>query len=374
MPLQTLNWGPTPGSQVATGLGAGLSEGMQALANMKMKQYAQRQQATKNEQFFNSLPGMTPEKAKAYANASPEMQQLGVKELFNAPYNQAFAQASGKILSGQAKPEELSQLFTQMRPEQALKLAQFQQQQETNKIALGQKKEEEGRKERKLELEESEKIGPFIKSEQEVSKNIGDVGKDARRIKQILERHKKDWPSWVGGLAHDLFGGKTLRNPEMRELYKLTSALPVKLGNVLKGQPTNMKVKLVAEGKPDISSPWETNMQLIQTLIDASDEDRTRTLFRTKQKKNNKYPVDIDQKMADYDAAINNPEEYPEFFEKYPKFSPKTKGTTPQKAATQEIKVGSKLDHLPPASEYPGMEGMWNGQKVKSDGKSWRKV
>jgi hypothetical protein len=381
MPLQIFpretNWGESLGG----GLGRGLSSGMQALANMKMQEYAQRQQAAKNEAFFNTLPGMTPEKAKAWSDAPLGLQQTGLKELMNAPRKEAFSTGLGLINKlgqpGQASDidqQQLQEALSKMNAEDQYKTMQLINQQEANKINAAEKLEKSQRANKELELQESNKITPFIKTEQTTSSIIGDVGKDARRIKQILMRHKKDWPNWISGLIQGAAGGKLTFNPEMREFYKLTSALPVKLGNALKGQPTNMKIKLVAEGKPDISSPWQTNMDLVQTLIDADEENKKRTLFRIKQKKNDKYPVDIDQRMADYDAAVNSPEEYPEFFEKYPRFKPKNMAQPSAPKAAPEVKVGAKLDKLPAASEYPGMEGMWNGKKVKSDGKSWRAV
>jgi len=405
MPIQIMpqeeNWQQAFG----TGVSKGLARLMDTAAQQKMQDYTLRNQykvqqeantaATKQKYdiYEQALgPGWgklayLPEKMGLMAiqgGWNPGMQQQpGIQQNMEALGPNQAIQQPASALQNPAATGNIGQAIGQgayNTPQmiQARKLQEQQQaftrEQNELKRAAKAKTEEAAniQKTRKQDLEEAEKIAPFIKDQQASSSIIRDVGKDARRLKQILARHKKDWPNWVSGFIQGKAGGVFTFDPEMREFYKLTSALPVKLGNALKGQPTNMKIKLVAEGKPDIASPWETNMELVQHLIDADENDKKRTSFRIKQKRNGKNPVDLDQRMADYDAAINSPEEYPEFFEKYPQFRPKNMEEAPTKSAASEIKVGSKLDKLPPASENPGMEGLWNGKKVKSDGKSWR--
>lgn len=99
MPLQTLNWGPTPGSQIATGLGAGLSQGMQDLANFKMQQYAQRQQAARTQSALEQY-GIPKEQAQAVSQMDPAMQQAYFKNYLQAPQNEAYANAWQQMLGG----------------------------------------------------------------------------------------------------------------------------------------------------------------------------------------------------------------------------------------------------------------------------------
>ena len=81
MPRET-NWGESLG----TGLGSGLSEGLQQLANMKLKQFQERQQAVKNSAAFKQMnPSLSDEQAMAYAMSSPEIQQLAFKQMSAAP-------------------------------------------------------------------------------------------------------------------------------------------------------------------------------------------------------------------------------------------------------------------------------------------------
>src|SRR5271157_372133 len=139
MPMQILPRETNFDESFGTGLGAGLSQSMQDLANMKMKEYAQRQQSAQNEKFFNSLPGMTPEQAKAWAGAPIGLQQTGLKELMNQPRKTAFSQGLGLL----AKPGQLSDVdmqklqeaLPQMNPEDQYKTIQLINQQRTNEIA-----------------------------------------------------------------------------------------------------------------------------------------------------------------------------------------------------------------------------------------------
>ncbi len=66
MALSKLDWGPTTGEMLGRGLGSGLGEGLQQLAQIKMNEYARRQQQEQNEIFRKreeeriekNLPGM----------------------------------------------------------------------------------------------------------------------------------------------------------------------------------------------------------------------------------------------------------------------------------------------------------------------------
>lgn len=103
MPLQILpketNWGEGLG----TGLGAGLSQGMQALADLKMQEYAQRQQATRTKSALEQY-GIPKEQAQAISQMDPTMQQAYFKNYLQAPQNEAYANAWSQLLGGSQQP------------------------------------------------------------------------------------------------------------------------------------------------------------------------------------------------------------------------------------------------------------------------------
>lgn len=381
LPRET-NWGESLGS----GLGAGLSKGLQDLAEMKMKGMLEQQQAAKNEAFLNTLPGMTPEKAKAWAQASPNLQQVGLKDLLNAPYNQAFSQGAAKVLSGQGT-DELQNLYTQMKPDQALKLAQFQQQQEANKIKT------QGQAE-KQKIEFTKNIEPWLKNEDAISNQINEMSSIADRAQGLLEEMgSKNYPGLFGRGIGEMSSGWLY--PSVKEFYNTTGELALAKVTALKGQPTNFKIRLVQSIKPGLSSDYKTNMRMLRRYREVGEARGRRQAFRDSLKGGkDQFPADVQSIMSEYDNAMNQPGRHKKFFEKYPEAKEdadflsreyevrkmkeedeKYGKNGPKKSASSELKLGAILNELPPANSVPTGTVLTDKEKGKSyvtDGKNWR--
>ena len=76
-------WGTVLGSALGQGIGGGLGSGLSALADLKMKELQQQQTAKKLAPLFER-PGVSSEKAMAYAQAASINPQLGVQALKQA--------------------------------------------------------------------------------------------------------------------------------------------------------------------------------------------------------------------------------------------------------------------------------------------------
>ena len=396
MPMQILPRETNFGESFGTGLGAGLSQSMQDLANMKMKEYAQRQQSAQNEKFFNSLPGMTPEQAKAWAGAPIGLQQTGLKELMNQPRKTAFSQGLGLL----AKPGQLSDVdmqklqeaLPQMNPEDQYKTIQLINQQRTNEIAAKNQAAKLENAKRESEIDFTKKIEPWLTKEDARASQINEMGTNAKHALDLLEEiGPKNYPGLLGRGLAEVSGGWLY--PSVKELQNAVGELALSKASSLKGQPTNFKIRLVQSIKPGLSADYKSNVRMLRRYNDVQEALGNRQAFRDNLKANGQFPTNIESIMSEYDNAMNKPEKHKKFFEQYPQTkedahflsreyelkkmkeeNEKYGKKGPKKAVAPELKVGSTLDKLPPASEYPGMEGIWNGQKVKSDGNSWRKV
>jgi hypothetical protein len=307
------------------------------------------------------------------------MQQIGLKDLLNAPYNQAFAQGAGKVLSGQATPEELQQLYSQMKPDQALKLAQFQQQGETSRTQQQEKF--------------AKNIEPWLTKEDTQTAQINDLSGIADRSLKMLEQMgEKNYPGVLGRGLAEQSGGWLY--PSMKEFYNSTGELALARATALKGQPTNFKIRLVQSIKPGLSSDYKTNMRMLRRYKEVGEARSRRQGFRDNLKKDGQFPSNIESTMSEYDNAMNKPEMHKTFFEKYPNAkddayflsrkyeekkireeNKKYSKNGPKAAATPDLKVGATLDKLPPANSVPAgtiLTDKSQGKSYTSDGSSWR--
>ncbi len=330
MPRET-NWGESLG----TGLGSGLGEGLQQLANMKMKEYYQRQQSLKNKNAFEAA-GMTPEKAGEWSQAAPELQQLFLKNQLAAPSRDAFSQGVAKTISGTAKPEELQNLFAGMNPKDALQLAQFVNQQKANEIAAQNKTREQ-------DIDFTKKIEPWLTKEDTLSNQINEMGGYAAEADKLLDEiGPKNYPSLLGRGLAEISGGWLY--PSVKELQNKVGELALAKASSLKGQPTNFKIRLVQSIKPGLSADYKANKRMLRRYADIQEAHGNRQAFRDNLKVNGQFPTNIESIMSEYDNAMNRPEKHRSFFDKYPGAKDDayflSKGYEAKKMAEEDEKYG----------------------------------
>jgi hypothetical protein len=326
MPLQILpretNWGESLG----TGLGAGLSKGMQALADMKMQEYAQRQQASRAQSALEQY-GIPKEQAQAVSQMDPMMQQAYFKNYLQAPQNEAYANAWQQILGGgQQAPLPETGIKTLMADQQAgmpsLKGLSKEQIEKLGPIALTEQYRQKklageiAQRERQQEFKEMESVKPFLHAEKEDYKAQKQAADIARKMLDNLERNKAKWPGTLVGNLPTAAQSLLIRDPHVRKYIADANSLVSALAGTRKGVPTNFKLKLEALSKADLSQPIEAQREILQDVISKAQtaEERIRFAHSLKDKKTGKYPLDIEQKVTDYELAKNQPFDFPEFY------------------------------------------------------------
>jgi hypothetical protein len=326
--MNTLNIGPVEGSSLAQGLGSGLGEGLQQLANMKLQEYAQRQQAGKNEAFFNTMPGMTPEKAKALSNTSPELQQLFYKNQMNAPLREVFAKALGQAQQTgvpgqeQGSNQELTSLLAQLPPEKALPIIQLQETIKSRQAqqSLAAQKEENRQAKEATNLAETHRkeIVPYIHETNQAYEDSKEMGSLAKEIEKLLPYAKNKWPTGAIALFDPNYQEALVRDPVIRKIGQLSQKIALAAAKSGKGLPSVYRIKAEEGAKLKQTMPFWTVESIVKDIIGNEKKEGRRIMHRDYQrnKKTGEYPLDIETRMVHYDLAHTDPLSYPDVFKK----------------------------------------------------------
>lgn len=309
-------------------LSQGISSGLQNLANMKMQEYAQRQQAAKNEQFFNTLPGMTSENAKALSNASPELQQLFYKNSINAPLREVFAKALGQAQQTgtpgqeQANTAELTNLLAQLPPEKALPIIQLQETIKSRQAqqSLAQQKEANKQAKEATQLAETHRkeIAPYIQRTNQAYEDAKEMSSLAKQIDKLLPYAKNKWPTGAIALFDPSFQEATVRDPVIRKIGQLSQRIALAAAKSGKGLPSVYRIKAEEGAKLKQTMPFWTVESIVKDIVGNEKKEARRIMHRDYQrnKKTGEYPLDIETRMVHYDLAHSDPLSYPDVFKK----------------------------------------------------------
>lgn len=173
------------------------------------------------------------------------------------------------------------------------------------------KKQKYGTEQEKETARQQEKLQPFLHAHAQDVKHASEIGKVASRMKKTLEEFKDKFPNlYVGNLPEQFFS-----DPKVRKFIADARLLATLKANSRKGQPTNFKTKLELASKADINKPYETNIEILNDDIAATQYAHDIDKFIKDQKKNGLYPTDIETLVANREAAENNPLAYPELFQ-----------------------------------------------------------
>jgi hypothetical protein len=236
--------------------GKTLSNSLERLAGGKLQQLQQQGERLKYQQAISSIPGMKPEIAQLLSGISPEERKSilpnldALLGLYNQPKQQAQAVQPEREQQSQAGTPSVGGLFQSP-------------QQKQQKELLELKKESLSLKKHALEQEE---IKPFITGHRENMRNAEEINRIATEMKQIAEEYGKDFPSY----PFSLLPTGVRRNPKVRRYEQLAAQLITAKSNLLKGQPTNYKTQLLERGKVTLDLPLETQLDELNSLIDAS--------------------------------------------------------------------------------------------------------
>lgn len=327
MPLQILDWGPTPGSQVATGLGAGLSQGMQNLANMKMQEYAQRQQAAKTKSALQQF-GIPQEQAEAISQMDPAMQQAYFKNYLQAPQNEAYANAWTQLLGGEQQAPM---------PETGMASLAAGQQTGTPAAIPGQQIQKQAPNLKGLSKEQLEKLGPLALQKQqferkEASKEAATDWKKAQyyderskpeyeemrtknkvsldnqmrfdRMKELISHKSLPTPMWSNGidaLAHGIFGLglnlQSLTGADTEEFRKLSADMMKNAKEYFGARITDKDLEMFLKTIPTLANTDEGKLRVIHNLelFDKANMEKYRIMNEIMEENDGMRPRNFDQ-------------------------------------------------------------------------------
>jgi len=333
---------PDFSAQFGKGLGDELGSGLQALANMKMQDYAARQaQARQNEfakQQDEQITKQFGPEFKGIAYLPPQAQG----QVFRSIMDQKAAQGYSSLLNSLVNPQQQQQdQLTQQVENEPMTNQPFQvpqgistkQAEKAVDIALKQKKEqateqyrnkklgsETERKNRIQEFTEQKTLKPYLDAAQKEYSEQRKVKHVAEKMLENLQQNRSKWPGAVMGTLHNITGNILVRDKDVRKFANDANTLVKYLANTSKGVPTNYKILLEQMAKANLSQPIETQEAILKDILEEAnrDEENQKHIESLKDKKTGKYPLDIQQRVTQIQLAKDNPIDYPQMYEEGP--------------------------------------------------------
>lgn len=283
-------------SALSTGLGQGLSGGLQALAQQRLGELQQRSQAAKSVSGLEAL-GFSPQQAQALTGLPESALMQVVKQQLALPQQQAYAQALSNLLGG--APEELpiapaeqqsiaaaapglaaqkpasptqvalDRLFgaePAVSPEKAQAPAlkpTLTEQQATKLAELGLKKQTQAEKLRgeafKLTKDERKEI---IDKARSARQNIHDLD----RLEELEKEGKLDTPGYVEFLKRSGLDIPSLLNPGSEEYNKIAQTFLRDAKTYLGARISNFELEQFLKTIPSLSMSPEGRKRVISDL------------------------------------------------------------------------------------------------------------
>lgn len=218
---------------------------------------------------------------------------------------------------GQNIPE-----FQPNQPQQGMKPRRLSPEaEERNKIAreqlsLAQEKNVATNKRAKKEQEfkEFQAIKPFLHQRAEDAKNQRTIKSKATEALKLINTYGKDFPGILKGNLPGAAQSVFIRNPHVRKYMSLLQELVLARVHSRKGIPSKYKIMMEEAAKANVNQPIQTQKDLLQFFVDDADTTLSTQRYISSLNKNGRYPLDIEQKVSDYESAQKNPFEYPQFY------------------------------------------------------------
>jgi hypothetical protein len=334
MPLQILpketNWGESLGSS----LGAGLGSGLEQLANLKMQQYMQRQQATRTQSALEQY-GIPKNQAQAVSMMNPNMQQAYFKDYLQAPEQERIYQAFRAMMPNQSMGQDqfsgqgmegmpggleqsMQQLAPEMMPYQGgmipgtgmplktqMQMPQQMQQQSQPQQGMPQQmqqqpggfqmppkgrmsiqnakyftdlmmkqqgqQQKQGRWEQEQIAKESKAIQPFLHERATMLQGIESEAKTAREMVDIIKKHGGKMPGSVMGNMPRIAQNMWYDDPDIKRYMNLADTLVVNASQDVKGRPSQYMTKLIEASKAGLNLPNKAKLQKLEEYLNEAD-------------------------------------------------------------------------------------------------------
>ena len=257
-------------SNLGTGIGSGLSAGLQALAQHRLGELQQRASAARNIPGLQAL-GFQPEQAQALSWLPESLLSQIVKQQLAAPQQQQFAAALNELLGGgqapQQAPEGIAALQQQQQPmpsaQEASRIAikpGLTEQQATKLAELGMKRTEQ---QQKSQQHIDKLAAPVFKGIKEQAIPARKIVKLATDIKDLVNTNKA-----FTGISGRLTP-KELQTPEGQVLLAKINDLVLQKAQLGKGVPSKLRLTLEELAKPAI---WQKPKALLKLVSDIAED------------------------------------------------------------------------------------------------------
>lgn len=275
---------------IAESLGAGIGSGLQQLAEMKLKEMAQLKQQQRYSQ------GITPLFEKA-GLSTDQAGQLGtlLASLGEKERTAAFQNISPFISLFRGTPAQTSQngMQTNQKIEDIFKSPQQKIQEETLQL----KREKAEREKDAQGRAEFQNVKPILEAQHQDYKSAKRLHKLATDMKKILlEVGEENWPTLLGQGPSFL-----IRDPKIRKYIAQSSTLMTLLAQSRKGQPSNYKTRLEGLGKASVDQPYQTQIELLDDVINDSNDvfQIQKDILNLKENNKGEYPRDLGQRLVE---------------------------------------------------------------------------
>ena len=330
------SWGETIGE----GLGQGIGSGFQALANMKMQDYAARMQQTRqNEQkkmLNDHLVKMLGPEYEGIGYQDPQVisalvraqQQKASGTALNDYLNSNNAQNNGPDNQQPVQPgAEQEDQSVATKPQQGKKIPPNMTaadvkyvknlEYKDKKLALDERKAAAAENknvltqkniERKITNEEQKNPQKFAEGMQRQHVVNQQVMQKVVHLQKLIKKNIKKMPGFFGRLAAGSTGNQSIQDPEIREIADGLKDLVPELSFQTGQKPSVYLLELVNQAKTNITQPVKTILnKLNQIKSMASRRNNDYNYMLSLQDKQGNYPKDIASKIGAWQAFEADP-------------------------------------------------------------------
>jgi hypothetical protein len=242
---------PSLGERFGTGLG----QGLQLLAQQKLNQIAQRQQAHSLESL-----GFTPQESSSLALLDPMLQKEFLKQKLAAPSQEAFAQSLSELLG---QPQEAQAPMTATQEAAQAQKPRLTEKQATTLAKLGLQKQAMAQKERteafKATKAERKEI---IDKARTARQNLHDLD----RMEELEKEGKLDTPGYMELLKRTGFDLPALMSPGSEEFNKIAANFIRDAKSIYGSRVSNFEIEQFLKTIPSLSMSPEGRKRVIANL------------------------------------------------------------------------------------------------------------
>lgn len=364
------------GSEIAGQFGQGVSSGLQALANMKMQEYANKQmykqqQEAQEQQYkqaeaaldsigqgqykpFVRIPGgMKLMESLALGGWNPQAQQTGqpgsIQQTMNTlqpdqdmgqylgfnpkPLPSIADFMGGQQAGMQAQAPTAAPSSTGMQPTadlgQALRQAAMNKPEivaadrrqkeheeflakENEKKQQARTKSEEIAAQRQEDKEIRQNNAKFRSTELPVHQAYQHVGNLAKKAQKIIDQYGAQFPKGISKYSPAQWQKVLIQNPAVRNYMGLLQDIVLEKLKGMKGQPRQWEAELINNTKAWIDQPIETQKMRLQQLVEDAAIDAHRLSYENTLDRRKGRPVDLVKGMQTFEQVQIDPLASPE--------------------------------------------------------------